>query len=295
VLTAAFPESACGSNISYYISTALVGGGTASSPAGAPVLAGFSTVSATDLVTGIDDQAEATGTGWSLGAAGDTATTGQWVQGDPIGTSAQPENDNTPAPGVNCFFTGQGTVGGALGEADVDNGSTTLVSPVFDLGGQSDATVSYARWFSNSAGAGPNEDVFVVSVSNDNGATWAALETVGPAGAGTSGGWIRVSFDLDAVLPLTSQMQVRFVAADLGTGSLIEAAVDDLVVQSVVCAAPPVCVGDADGSGTVTFDDVTAVLGNFSTSGPLGDADGSGTVNFDDVTAVLGNFGLVCE
>jgi len=46
--------------------------------------------------------------GWSLTAAGDTATTGQWVRGDPNGTTTagvpiQPENDVTAAPGVNCF------------------------------------------------------------------------------------------------------------------------------------------------------------------------------------------------
>jgi Ca2+-binding EF-hand superfamily protein len=63
-----------------------------------------------------------------------------------------------------------------------------------------------------------------------------------------------------------------------------------------VAAAPP-CPGDADGSGAVNFDDLTAVLGSFGTSprafGP-GDANGDGTVSFDDITTVLGNFGVIC-
>lgn len=72
-----------------------------------------------------------------------------------------------------------------------------------------------------------------------------------------------------------------------------------LLVTPAVIAPPAFCVGDADGSGTVNFDDITAVLGNFGASYPvnqsgLGDANGDDVVNFDDVTAVLGNFGLQC-
>ena len=61
--------------------------------------------------------------------------------------------------------------------------------------------------------------------------------------------------------------------------------------------APTPCLGDADGSGTVNFDDLTTVLANFgATTAPfgLGDADGSGVVNFDDLTTVLANFGSMC-
>jgi hypothetical protein len=63
-------------------------------------------------------------------------------------------------------------------------------------------------------------------------------------------------------------------------------------------APPPVCNGDADGSNTVDFSDVTSVLANFGAIvapyGP-GDADGSGVVDFSDVTSVLANFGAVCS
>ena len=45
--------------------------------------------------------------GWTAGLPGDTATTGLWVRGDPLGTSSSgeevnPEDDATPAPGVAC-------------------------------------------------------------------------------------------------------------------------------------------------------------------------------------------------
>lgn len=61
--------------------------------------------------------------------------------------------------------------------------------------------------------------------------------------------------------------------------------------------APPPCLGDADGSGTVDFGDITSVLANFGDTGsPFipGDADGSGTVDFGDITTVLAQFGSVC-
>ena len=58
------------------------------------------------------------------------------------------------------------------------------------------------------------------------------------------------------------------------------------------------CLGDADGSGSVTFNDITAVLANLgATTTPFGpgDADGDGTVAFADITAVLANLGAACQ
>jgi hypothetical protein len=66
----------------------------------------------------------------------------------------------------------------------------------------------------------------------------------------------------------------------------------------VVLGTPPApCPGDANDSGMVNFDDLTAVLANFGAiTKPYGsgDADGSGIVNFDDITTVLANFGSAC-
>lgn len=62
----------------------------------------------------------------------------------------------------------------------------------------------------------------------------------------------------------------------------------------------PACPGDADGSGAVTFLDITTVLANFGNiygappaTGP-GDADRNGSVAFLDITTVLANFGNTC-
>ena len=191
--------------------------------------------------------------GWSVAAPND-ASTGNWEVGDPVGTTAQPENDNTPGAGTRCWFTGQGSVGGGLGANDVDGGRTTLLSPVFDLGGAVSGTLRFARWYSNDAGASPNADVFEVDLSADGGATWTNALTVGPTGAGTSGGWIETTLDIGASIPLTADVRVRFIASDLGSGSIVEAAIDDVAVFAVdapTCPPPAnYCAGGVNGFGT---------------------------------------------
>ena len=187
--------------------------------------------------------------GWTVGAPGDTATTGVWVRVDPVGTAAQPEDDHTPG-GAFCFVTGQGIPGGGLGDADVDGGKTTLFSPLFDLTALADPSIGYWRWYSNGTGGAPNEDVLTIDVSNDGGASWTNVEIVGPAGPEVSGGWFFRSFRVADLLTPTAQVVLRFVAADLGSGSLVEAAIDDLVLvdcvecqQSVDCDDGTFCNG----------------------------------------------------
>lgn len=184
---------------------------------------------------------EATGNqGWSVGAPND-ASTGEWTRGDPVGTAAQPELDASPAPGTDCWFTGQGSVGGGLGDNDVDGGSTALLSPAFDLDGAETATIEYSRWYSNDAGGSPNADVFDVELSDDGGASWVLAESVGPAGPGTSGGWIEAEVTVESFVNLTSNVRVRFIASDVGGGSIVEAAIDEVRVVAtdpIGCQAP---------------------------------------------------------
>ena len=175
--------------------------------------------------------------GWSVAAPND-ASTGNWERGDPVGTQAQPENDNTGGAGIRCWFTGQGAQGGSLGANDVDGGQTTLLSPTFDLDGALSAKLRFAHWYSNDTGGNANADVFQVDVSADGGASWTGAVTFGPTGAQTSGGWLESELDLGALVALTDNVRVRFIASDLGGGSIVEAAIDDV---SVVAIDPPTC------------------------------------------------------
>ncbi len=189
--------------------------------------------------------------GWTVGGPNDDATTGVWVLSDPLGTGAQPENDNTPA-GTDCWFTGQGTPGGGLGENDVDGGQTTLTSTVIDMSG-GDGRIGYWRWYDNASGSAPNADVLVIDISN--GGSWVNVETVGPAGAGTGGGWIYHEFTVSDFVTPSASVQVRFIASDEGSGSIVEAAIDDFKVFDVSCGEtcqPSIGFG-GPGTGVLTL------------------------------------------
>lgn len=183
-------------------------------------------VGAETIVASFDFETSA---GFAVGSPQDDATTGIWVRGNPIGTAAQPEDDHTSL-GTDCWFTGQGSPGGSLGENDIDGGQTTLTSPVIDLS-SGDALIGYWRWYNNVSGAGPAADIFEVEVSN--GGAWTNVETVGPTGA--TGGWIYSEFTVSNFVTPNANVQVRFRASDEGDGSLVEAAIDDFRVFRVGC------------------------------------------------------------
>ncbi len=290
---ATFPDAACLTSVEYFFSFQLQSGTIVKAPEGAdpPRARGFFTVAASE-VTPDDLYDFETPVGFTVGAPGDDATSGIWVRVDPIGTAAQPEDDYTP-DGTIAWVTGQGTPGGPLGENDVDGGTTSLVSNRIDLSATEFATISYARWYSNDTGAAPNADVFEVFVSDDDGQTYTLVETVGPAGEGTSGGWIETSFVVGDFVDLTSTIRVKFVASDLGAGSLVEAAIDDVRVFGVSCS-PDTCTGDVNGDFQVNLADLNLVLANFGQTSPLGDANADGQVNLADLNIVLASFGNTC-
>ncbi|MEO1129095.1 MAG: S8 family serine peptidase [Planctomycetota bacterium] len=292
--TAALPAPDCDDSPQYYFSADGDVSGTVTLPSTAP--AAYLAATVGEAIISFEDDLE-TDLGWTVGAPDDDATTGIWTRMAPEATAAQPGLDHTPS-GMLCWVT-NGFAGGTLGAFDVDGGKTTLTTPVIDLSGVSDATISYWRWFSNDTGAGPNEDVFVVEISND-GSSWSVVETVGPAGIGTSGGWFEHQFNVADFVTPTAQVQLRFIAADEGDGSLVEAAVDDVQVLSVECVAapPPPCAGDVDGDNDVDLEDFTDLASNFG-AGPgatqaMGDLTGDGFVDLADFSLLASSFGEVC-
>ena len=175
---------------------------------------------------------------WSVGAPDDDATTGIWVHVDPIPTSAQPDDDHT-VEGTMCWITGQHQPGEGDGFNDVDGGKTTLLSPVFDFSVFEEVTIRYWKWYSNDRGSSPGNDFWDVELSNDGGATWTALEHT----VTSTNEWRSVTANLLDYFPVPDQVQLKFVAADEGSGSLIEAGVDDLVI---VALSGTTGVGDGD-------------------------------------------------
>jgi choice-of-anchor B domain-containing protein len=184
---------------------------------------------------------DSSATGWGVNAqGGDDATTGQWTRVDPRPTGSglvQPGDDHTRDPLAKCYVTGQGPAGGGIGDADVDNGHTTLTSPTINLTGLADPIVQYYRWYVNNAGGSPDEDVWKVQVSSNGGTTWVTTDSTRVTLAAWKEMKLRVA---DYVTP-GSQFRMRFIAEDEGSGSVVEAAVDDFRIWS------PSAVTDVDG------------------------------------------------
>ncbi|TWT39990.1 hypothetical protein RAS1_43810 [Phycisphaerae bacterium RAS1] len=287
LFNANFPSLPCAATVTYYISASTTGGDTVTSPPGAPSGGTFSATVASSINTGFADNME-TNTGWSTPAPGDTATSGLWVRVDPVGTTAQPEDDNPDGVGTFCWVTGQGVVGGAAGTADVDNGITTLTSPTLDATAGSLAYVVYYRWYSNNLGGAPNADSMPIQISNNNGGSWVLLEDV----TENASAWVRKAWRVSDFVTPTSQISVRFIARDLATASLVEAGVDDVQIIYYNCDAATL--GDMNCDGTVDILDINPFVlalsdpAAYAAAFPdcnvnLGDINGDGEVNVLDI------------
>lgn len=170
---------------------------------------------------------------WTVGAAGDAASSGIWTRVEPLGTYSdgtpiQPETDHTVAPGTLCYVTGNGTDPSNIGEQDVDNGRTTLLTTNYNLTTVSDPSVRFHRWYVND-GNGSVDDVFRVDVSSNGGTSWVNLETLGQ----TRRFWEMMDFHLSDYIVPTNQVRFRFVAQDIGNGSIVEAGIDDFEIYGV--------------------------------------------------------------
>lgn len=242
VYGANLPGTACRSVVDFWFTVETVSGGRFAYPSGGQANA-YSAFVATGFTQVFHDDFS-TNRGWIIGAHDDDAVRGIWNRMVPQqtqsgGNIAQP--GSTPT-GTACMVT-DGRAGTSVGAWDVDEGKTTLFSPVLNVAGM-DPTVSYYRWFSNHVGANPGVDIFVIDVSNDGGQTWTNVETVGPTGPESRGGWYQVQHRIADFVPPSGQVQFRFVASDLGPQAIVEALIDDFKVEEIDCAAA--CYADCD-------------------------------------------------
>jgi hypothetical protein len=180
---------------------------------------------------------------WQTGGFDDNATTGMWEIGSPLGsyddpsdpsTICQTNEQHTPG-GFQCAFTGNAlSVNDGLGTSDVDGGHTTLLSPFYDLTSYTNPAFSYYRWYTNSpaSGANPGADWWQVLITDD-GVNWQYVEN----NISSDISWRKFAFRVSDYVNLTNNVQLKFIASDstrlgqyLDGGSLIEAAVDDLML-----------------------------------------------------------------
>lgn len=158
-----------------------------------------------------------TNTGWTVQNV--NIQTGAWELGNPVGTSAQPEDDNSP-DGVNCWVTGR--LGGSTGDYDVDGGPTRLTSPVMDLSsGDAEMSFYYYHYHSDYGAQQP----LAIEITN-NGVAWNTIANVGHTPS-----WTKMSFMVSDHVTPTANVQIRLSASDNPNDDIVEALFDDLTVM----------------------------------------------------------------
>jgi len=160
-----------------------------------------------------------------------TAMTGDWERAQPIGTDfngdvSNPDADVPDDFGSACYVTGNG--GGSAGDDDVDDGSVTLTSPLFDLSNFTDPFITYSRWFFNDGGTTTPNDSLIVTLSNG---TDTAMIDVHTAATGNNG-WNAYQFRVKDFISLSPTMAMQFITSDnASSGHLVEAGVDFFFVR----------------------------------------------------------------
>ena len=234
--------------------------------------------------------------GWEANPdATDTATTGHWARANPEPTSsggAQQLGDTVS--GTFDLVTGP-LAGTSVGTHDIDNGVTSIRSP--DIQIPSNATnveLSFYYYLAHLSNATSDDFLRVSAVGSVSG-TVQLFEELGDPNQDNAS-WAQTTVPLNGFAGETIHLLVE--AADAGSGSLVEAGVDDVTLSAIVPAggnmAPSV---SAVSPLAINFPDQVVVLDGTVTDDGLPDppstvvttwsvVSGPGNVAFGDDNAV---------
>ncbi len=230
------PGSDCDDVIAWYIEAETDGMGTATSPSNAPAST-HSAIVATSSLYAFRDNFQSDN-GWTVSGS---VSDGPWERGTPAGGGDRGDPPSDFDGSGACYVTDN-----ADDNSDVDDGTTSLTSPTIDLSA-GDGKIHYARWYSNNFGGDPFNDEMTVWISNDDGGSWTLVETIGPSNQ-AAGGWYENTFWASDFVAPTALIKMRFDASDLGSGSVVEAAIDDFTVTTYECIGGGLC-GDVNDNG----------------------------------------------
>lgn len=166
---------------------------------------------------------------WTLNAKGsDTATAGQWQVGKPQGTGYQtlPLQLNAASSGQQALVTGY-TAGNSIGAYDLDGGVTSVRSPAINLAAAAHYRLQLDYYFAHLWNT-TNADFLKISLVNNQGQQQTLIDVRGTA-ANRAAAWTNLTADLSSFAG--SSVYLLIEAADGGSGSMIEAAVDNLRIS----------------------------------------------------------------
>lgn len=163
--------------------------------------------------------------GWTINS---TASSGIWERAIPAPTflDGEPSNPGFDVPydkGKKCYVTGNNNASAA--SDDVDNGFTSLVSPLMDLSNYRDPIILFSAWYFNKGGSVPANDTMVVELVTLEETLTVAQFT--PAD-GQQGTWQdSIQIDVRSFSENLDNVKIRFtVADDPSNGHIVEAGID---------------------------------------------------------------------
>jgi hypothetical protein len=187
-----------------------------------------------------------TNLGWVPNPDGtDTANSGQWERGDPQGTiSSGPKQLGTTPSGLNDLVTGK-LAGANATSYDIDGGVTTIRSPEIVLPMADSLILSFRYYLAHGSNSAPDDYLRVKIVGST---TMTVFEELGAAD-NDNGVWVINNVSIDGFAGETVYLLIA--AADEGSESLVEAAIDDvLIVANEINQAPT-----ADPQSLITPED----------------------------------------
>lgn len=166
--------------------------------------------------------------GWLQSGA---APRGKWEKGIPVatedntGATANPGADVTNDIGLEAYVTGNG--GGNIGDDDVDNGATILLSPLMDLTDYDKPVITYYWWMYNKdlANQGPINDHYKLELVTP-GQTILVKDYTGMHNM-----WKYDTIDVKTYLSNPSSVRLKLTAEDANPGHVLEAGFDKLFVK----------------------------------------------------------------
>jgi hypothetical protein len=236
IFQAALPAAPAFTRYDWYVSVVPIGQtAPITLPANAP--ASFFT---TDVGTQIFADDFETNQGWTVTNTA-SLTTGAWERGSPVGGGDRGDPGNAQGGTGQCFVTGN-----TDGDFDVDLGSTTLTSPVFNVSFMAGVRARFWMWHSNNHPIGvANQatDSLRIEVTAD-GVNWVLVENY----ATNAGAWVYRSVDVGAYVPLTPYFQIRFTSNDLLAHSTVESGIDTV---SLLARPDPIGLFDPSAAGNI--------------------------------------------
>ncbi len=216
-----------GANVTAYSDTGLAPGTTYDYRVRATkgsLVSGWSNEDSATTLTGpvFEDDFE-TDKGWT--SAGGTATTGQFERANPDSTSYSGVTYQLDAASASYDLVTGASAGSSVGDYDIDGGDTRFRSPDIALPDQSGLTLSFSYYLAHYSNASSDDYLTVKVVGNT---TQTVLDVRGSASI-KGGAWQSASVNLDAFAGQTIYLLVE--AADAGSGSLVEAGLDDVLIE----------------------------------------------------------------